>query len=125
MWDDAGIVRDAAGLERAAATLDALADELDAYALPTGARDRAFNLSWHDWLNLGSLIAVSRVIVVAAAARLESRGAHFRADYPGTGDLSASAYMRVRRQQGKLAVEAVPVRFTRVRPGDSLLSTLS
>ena len=122
MWDDAGIVRDAAGLDRAAATLNALADELGAYALPAGARDRAFNLCWHDWLNLQSLVAVSRAIVAAAAARRESRGAHFRADHPSTGDLAASAYMRVRRQQGKLAVEAVPVRFTRVRPGESLLS---
>jgi len=123
MWDDAGIVRDARGLERADATLDALADELGAYALPAGARERAFNLSWHDWLNLGSLVAVSRAIVAAAAARCESRGAHFRSDYPDTGDLTASTYMRVRRRQGELAVEAVPVRFTRVRPGQSLLST--
>jgi len=123
MWDDAGIVRDASGLARADATLDALADELGAYALPAGARERAFNLSWHDWLNLGSLVAVSRAIVAAAAARCESRGAHFRSDYPDTGDLSASAYMRVRRRRGELAVEAVPVRFTRVRPGESLLST--
>ncbi len=122
MWDDAGIVRDAGGLGRAAAMLDALADELGSYALPAGARERAFNLSWHDWLNLGSLVEVSRAIVAAAAARRESRGAHFRADYPDTGDLAASAYTRVRRQQGRLGVETVPVRFTRVRPGESLLS---
>ena len=123
MWDDAGIVRDARGLERADATLEALADELGAYALPAGARERAFNLSWHDWFNLRSLVAVSRAIVAAAAARCESRGAHFRSDHPDTGDLTASAYMRVQRRQGELAVEAVPVRFTRVRPGQSLLST--
>jgi fumarate reductase flavoprotein subunit len=122
MWDDAGIVRHSAGLGRAAATLDALADELGTYALPDGARERAFNVSWHDWLNLGSLVEVSRAIVAAAAARRESRGAHFRADYPATGDLAASTYTRVRRQQRTLGVETVPVRFTRVRPGESLLS---
>jgi fumarate reductase flavoprotein subunit len=128
MWDDAGIVRDSLGLERAATTLDTLADELGAYALPAGGRERAFNLSWHDWLNLGSLVEVSRAIVAAAAARRESRGAHFRADHPDTGELAASAYTRVRREGkrgGKLAVEAVPVRFTRVKPGESLLSTSS
>jgi fumarate reductase flavoprotein subunit len=121
MWDDAGIVRSAPGLERAATTLGTLADELGAYALPAGARERAFNLSWHDWLNLGSLVDVSRAIVAAAAARCESRGAHFRVDYPDTGDLAASAYIRVRRQERKLGVESVPVRFSRVRPGASLL----
>lgn len=101
--------------------LTALADELGAYSLPEGARDRAFNLSWHDWLNLGSLVEVSRAIVAAASARRESRGAHFRTDYPETGDLAASTYTRVRRSGGELHVDAVPVRFSRVRPGESML----
>jgi fumarate reductase flavoprotein subunit len=122
MWDDAGIVRDARGLERAARALSALADDLGAYSLPAGARDRAFNLSWHDWLNLESLVKVSQAIVAAATARCESRGAHFRSDHPETGDLSASTYTRVRRRGGELHVDAVPVRFSRVKPGSSLLS---
>jgi fumarate reductase flavoprotein subunit len=121
MWDEAGIVRDQAGLERAASALAALSGDLGAYALPAAARDRAFNLSWHDWLNLTNLVDASRAIVAAAAARRESRGAHFRADHPATGDLAASTYTRVRRRDGGLLVEAVPVRFTRVRPGASTL----
>jgi fumarate reductase flavoprotein subunit len=121
MWDDAGIVRDAASLARAASALDALAQELGAYALPGAASDRAFNMGWHDWLNLNSLVSVSKAIVRAAAARENSRGAHFRADFPEPGDLSASAFIRVRQAGNVLAVDEVPVRFTRVRPGESLL----
>ncbi|HEY2863010.1 MAG TPA: FAD-binding protein [Casimicrobiaceae bacterium] len=123
MWDDAGIVRDNAGLERAAGTLVAVASELAAFSLPAGARERAFNLCWHDWLNLRSLVDVSRAIVAAAAARCESRGAHFRTDHPHTADLAASAYTRVRGRDGTLTVDAVPVRFTRVKPGESLLAS--
>ena len=121
MWDDAGIVRHAASLARAGATLDALAAELDAYTLPAGARDRAFNLSWHDWLNLCSLVEVSQAIVRAAQARENSRGAHFRSDFPEPGELAASTYTRVRKSGEALSAEAVPVRFSRVRPGESLL----
>jgi fumarate reductase flavoprotein subunit len=116
MWDDAGIVRDAAGLSRAQGALEALAAELARYSLPEQARDRAFNLAWHDWLNLTSLVAVSRAIVRAALGREGSRGAHYRSDFPASGDLAASTYTRVRARDGELSCEAVPVRFTRVRP---------
>jgi fumarate reductase flavoprotein subunit len=116
MWDDAGIVRDAAGLSRAQRALEALAVELGRYSLPERARDRAFNLAWHAWLDLTSLVTVSRVIVCAALAREDSRGAHYRSDFPASGDLAASTYTQVRAQDGELTSEAVPVRFTRVRP---------
>ena len=89
---------------------------------PPACRDRAFNLHWHDWLNLGSLVLVSRVIACAARARENSRGAHYRADFPDAGDLSRSTYTRVRQRHDNLVCEAVPVRFTRVRPGESLLA---
>jgi fumarate reductase flavoprotein subunit len=80
-------------------------------------------MTWHDWLNLTNLVAVSRVIVRAATARENSRGAHYRADFPDPGDLDHSAYTSVRaRPDGTLGIEAVPVQFTRVRPGESLIS---
>jgi fumarate reductase flavoprotein subunit len=122
MWDEAGIVRDAAGLARADNALAALSVELEAYTPPPACRERAFNLHWHDWLNLTSLVEVSRVIVCAARARENSRGAHYRADFPDAGDLLRSTYTRVRLREGNLACDAVPVRFTRVRPGESLLA---
>ena len=65
--------------------------------------------------------AVSRVIVRAAESRENSRGAHFRSDFPGEGDLATSTFTRVRTAAEDLQVEAAPVRFTRVRPGESLL----
>jgi fumarate reductase flavoprotein subunit len=123
MWDDAGIARDAAGLARAASALADMGAALARYRLPASARDPVYNLAWHDWLNLGSLVSVSRAIVAAAQARRESRGAHFRSDYPQTGDLHVSTYNRVRlADDGGLAVTALPVRFSRVEPGRSLLS---
>ena len=123
MWDDAGIVRDAEGLARAEGELADLAGALDRYRLPPAAHDRRFNMTWHDWLNLSNLVIVSQAIVHAAKARENSRGAHFRADFPDAGDLDASTYTRVRMiVGGDLRVDDVPVAFTRVRPGESLVS---
>jgi fumarate reductase flavoprotein subunit len=120
MWDDAGIVRNAASLARARDMLTALERELVETKL--AAVDRAFNLTWHDALNLSNLIAVSKAIVRSAEARCDSRGAHYRDDYPETSDLASSTFVRIRRRDdGELATEAVPVRFTRVAPGGSLV----
>jgi len=121
MWDDAGIVRNAEGLGRAESTLAALAAEHHAYALSPAGHERAFNMAWHDWLNLGSLLDVSRAIVCAARARENSRGAHYRDDHPDPGVLAVSTYTQVRRNGEKLVTAAMPVRFTRVRPGESLV----
>jgi len=119
MWHDVGIVRDGARLATALGELEALHDRLRRTGLADGSR--AFNLTWHDWLNLDSQIAVAKAIARAAIAREDSRGAHWREDFPHTGDLGASAFTRVRHDGRDLALEFAPVEFTRVRPGESLL----
>jgi fumarate reductase flavoprotein subunit len=123
MWDDVGVIRDAAGLDRALMTLS----DLEAELLDTGISDtgQVFNLTWHDWLNLRSLVEVSRVIALAAKRRENSRGAHFRADFPEPGDLLESRFTVVRQESGNLAITEEPVLFTRVRPGESLIETMA
>jgi len=120
MWDDVGILRDATGLDRAEARLGEIGERLASAGVSGG--DLRFNLTWHDWLNLESLVTVSRAIRVAAAARNESRGAHFREDFPATGDLAHSAYSRVTMSGSSFAVDFEPVRFTRVQPGQTLVA---
>jgi fumarate reductase flavoprotein subunit len=75
-------------------------------------------------LNLESLVTVSLAICRAALARTDSRGAHFREDFPQAGDLAASAFscVRLRNEAGEMDVHWKPVRFTRVKPGESLLA---
>jgi fumarate reductase flavoprotein subunit len=119
MWDDVGIVRDAASLVRAGGKLDELQERLEQTGL--SGSDLAFNLTWHDWLNLDSLLLVSKSIRAAAAAREDSRGAHFRADFPAAGDLATSRFTCVRLAEGMFDISTRPVEFTRVRPGETLL----
>jgi fumarate reductase flavoprotein subunit len=119
MWDDVGVLRDAGGLSRAIQRLDAIADELAVTGLPDA--NRAFNLTWHDWLNLRSLIAISKVIAHAALARENSRGAHYREDFPDAGDLEKSTFTVVRKIAGKLKTTNEPVVFDIVRPGETLI----
>jgi fumarate reductase flavoprotein subunit len=119
MWDDVGVIRDKTGLERGLAKLGAIEGEL----METGVSDsdRTFNLTWHDWLNLRSLIEISKVIAAAALKRENSRGAHFREDFPGEGDLATSTFTVARLREGALDIADERVQFTIVRPGETLL----
>ena len=119
MWDDVGVLRTHEGIARGLDRIESHAEALGTTGLADG--DRAFNLTWHDWLNLESLIEVSRVIARAALAREDSRGAHFREDFPETGDLDATRYVRVSRRGDGLHIDTAPVEFSIVRPGESLI----
>ena len=119
MWDEVGVLRDEAGIKRGLAKLEEHEAELDHTGLADG--DRRFNLTWHDWLNVKSLLMASKVIATAALAREDSRGAHYREDFPETGDLETSRYTRDfaggRRPQARNGAGALHI----VQPGQSLL----
>jgi len=119
MWDDVGIIRDAACLARAESELDELDARLDATGIDGATL--AYNLTWHDWLNLKSQILVSKSIRFAAMARDDSRGAHFRADFPDVRDLENSRFTCVTWKDGRFDCTTRPVVFNRVKPGDSLI----
>jgi L-aspartate oxidase len=65
LWEDVGLVRDEQGLRSALARLELLSEGLDS------GRGNAANL-----------LAVGRLIAAAALQRRESRGSHYRLDYP-------------------------------------------
>ena len=68
MWEKAGIYRNEAGLREASAQLN---------------RWKVVGTSVHD-LETANLLALAKVIVAAALERRESRGAHYRNDFPET-----------------------------------------
>ncbi len=99
MWDDVGVIRDRAGLDRALTALD----EIEAELMATGLADdnRVFNLTWHDWLNLRSLVEISRVIALAARGAGEQPRRAFPRGLPGprrSRDLDLHGRAAARRQ---------------------------
>jgi fumarate reductase flavoprotein subunit len=119
MWDQVGILRNQADLEAARIRLNKLDDIL--HTMGVGETNRAFNLTWQDWMNLRNLILVSKTVVEAALARENSRGAHYREDYPEEGDLETSFFTAVHMKDEQLIIKKCPVTFSMVRPGETIL----
>jgi len=74
-----GIVRREEEMLRAVDELARLKDRAAAVGVPGG---RAYNPGWHTAIDLKNLLTVSEAIVLSALARKESRGGHFRDDFP-------------------------------------------
>jgi succinate dehydrogenase/fumarate reductase flavoprotein subunit len=83
MWEHAGLVRDAIGLQQAVARLREIEARCGDVAAPAG---RPWNLAWQEALNVRNLALVARLTAEAALYRTESRGSHFRRDFPARDD---------------------------------------
>ncbi len=79
MWRDVGIRRDQAGLESAER-------QVDFWNKYVAVREFADPQGWE----LQNMLLVSRLIIAGALARRESRGTHFRQDYPTADPAQAS-----------------------------------
>ena len=119
MWDEVGVMRTEAGLKRGLGRIAEISDALGDVGV--AADNLAFNLTWHDWLNLRSLCDISEVITKAALARENSRGAHYREDFPDAGAMEDSYFTVARQVDGAVEVGREDVQFTIVRPGETVL----
>jgi L-aspartate oxidase len=99
MWQFAGLVRSRQGLDQALKTLDALEAEFGHPNAAAGA--------WREAIELANMICVSRLVVLAALAREESRGAHFRTDFPQTDDQHWQHHILLRQQNDELVLDKV------------------
>jgi len=72
--------------------------------------NREYNAGWHTALDLHNLLTVSEIVTRAALERKESRGAHFRDDYPAK-DEQAGKFNIVARKgpQGEVQLTREPI----------------
>jgi len=112
-WDNLGIIRSADSLTRAAIALGEIAEELATVEIPS---IRGGNASFQERLNIDNLITVSTLIQASALAREESRGSHYREDFPETLQSELYNVYVKPHSNGSLTVERRPVEFTRRKP---------
>ena len=62
--------------------------------------NREYNPGWHTAVDLNNLLTVSEMVTRAALERKESRGAHFRDDFPARDDKFGSCNIVIRKASG-------------------------
>jgi len=97
MQDLVGIVRREEELRRA---LDALKTLRERSRKVSVTGNREYNPGWHTALDLQNLITVSEIVARAALERKESRGGHFRDDFPDKDPAYGKFNIVIRRGSG-------------------------
>ena len=73
------------------------------------AGSREYNPGWHMAMELKHMVTVAEAIARAAKERKESRGGHFRDDYPGKSEQFAGVNVSIRMDDaGEMIVKQVP-----------------
>ena len=107
MQDLVGIVRNQSEMEQGLARVLAL-QKRAAHVRVDGNRE--YNPGWHTALDLRNLLVVSEAVARCALARKESRGAHFREDFPEkSAEMGRVNHVLRRAGDGSMVLEARPI----------------
>jgi succinate dehydrogenase / fumarate reductase, flavoprotein subunit len=107
MQEKVGIVRKEAEMREALQALEPLWQRAEAVAV---ASNREYNPGWHTALDLQNLLTVSEAVTRAALERKESRGGHFREDFPDKDPVFGGVNILIRKGKGgEMQVSRQPV----------------
>lgn len=106
MMDKVSVFRDKKGLTEALETVRLLKERYSRIAIQD--KGSCFNRELLDVIELGGMLDLAEVITLGALHREESRGAHYREDFPNRDDEKFLSHTMVRYDE-----EAGPVLFTR------------
>ncbi|MDI6823640.1 MAG: FAD-binding protein [Bacillota bacterium] len=115
MWQHVGVIRNAQGLEAARRAISRLRGEvLPATSLATATR--LWNADLRQALENEMLLSVAECVLEGAARRTESRGAHYRSDYPDTDNAGWLRHVVLQRSGDGLRVSFRPTDLSVIKP---------
>jgi len=114
MWSKVGIFRNRKDIEEALHTIEVLKVRNEKVTVED--RSSTFNTQLVQAIELGFLLDSAELTALGALYRKESRGSHFRTDFPGRDDEQWLKHTVIRRAEGRPTVEYEPVRVTMFQP---------
>src|ERR1051326_3230886 len=113
MWEKVGIVRDGARLKEALGEIESLTHLSEKTRVSGG---RAFNLTWQQALDMRNMLVASELIARRALLREDSRGAHYREDFPDTDNANWLKNVYLARNGAGPKSWTKPVELSRLKP---------
>jgi fumarate reductase (CoM/CoB) subunit A len=115
MWDKVGIFRTGKEIQEAITEIERIRENELAklYVMDNGAR---FNREWIEALEIQNLVTVAEMVAKAALMREESRGAHYRRDFPKIDNQNWFNNIIIRQERGEMTFTKTPVVATAMRP---------
>ena len=113
MQHDVFVIRARNGLEEAKRGILSIKSRIPALTVPDF---KSFNLEWARAIEFSLMIEAAHVIVESALAREESRGFHFRSDFPGQDNQRWLRHTVIKRHKNQLALDLSPVELYKMNP---------
>ena len=112
-WEKVGIIREEKGLKEGLSVIRELKEKMSGVGIPEA---RSYNILWNDWLNMSNLLDVSEIVGISAMERKESRGAHYRSDFPKKNNREYLKNFFIKRQNGEIKINERPTVMNRMKP---------
>ncbi|TRM77529.1 fumarate reductase/succinate dehydrogenase flavoprotein subunit, partial [Sulfolobus sp. A20-N-F8] len=114
MWDNVGIFRDEGGLLNPMSEINNLRDMVSKMYVTD--KSKVYNTEFFNALELRNMLDLAIVIAKSALDRKESRGAHYRTDYPERDDNNWLKHTIAYLRGNTVEITYKPVKMTRWKP---------
>jgi succinate dehydrogenase / fumarate reductase flavoprotein subunit len=114
MFDEVFVVRNANGLRRAADGIRVLKERYARVSIQD--HGRTFNTDLMEALELGFMLDCAELVTAGALAREESRGGHYREDFPLRDDVNWLKHTLAYLEPEGVRMSSKPVTITRFQP---------
>ena len=115
-WEKMGIFRDEKSLQSAYEELSELLERWE--NIPVVDKSKVFNTNLIEVLELRNMLHLARAVAYCALHRRESRGGHYREDYPERDDENFLKHTLVWQEGDKLKIEYIDVKIIYHQPAE-------
>jgi succinate dehydrogenase/fumarate reductase flavoprotein subunit len=117
MWEKVAVFRTEPDLKSTLRDLEEMRNDLERQAL--SLKSRHFNQELTEGLENYSLVQVAQCVTEAALRRTESRGAHYRHDYPEADNRNWLKHLVIRKSGRELLFDSTPTDLSEIKPEGS------